>query len=222
MKIRGACLVLAFTGIASAQQDAWPARFQAGGLPPLPVLAVSGGEVILEVGVDADGRVASIAPITTTPPFTDAVTHAVSDWHFTPAEQLVPAERDGDPPVRKRVPSSVLVVAVFRPPSILTPTLGEPPKQVAPATDAVPFPLSLTTPRHHPLAFGSGVVLIEGQVGPTGGLADVNVLRSAPPFDEAAGDAVRQWSFRPALRNGVPVPAFVYIVLGFPVPVTVP
>jgi TonB family protein len=44
---------------------------------------------------------------------------------------------------------------------------------------------------------------------------DVRLLRSAPLFDEAAVDAVKQWSYRPLLLNGVPTPFIVVVTLNF-------
>jgi protein TonB len=44
---------------------------------------------------------------------------------------------------------------------------------------------------------------------------EVRVLRSSPLFDEAAVDAVKQWSYRPLLLNGVPTPFIVTVTLNF-------
>jgi hypothetical protein len=59
---------------------------------------------------------------------------------------------------------------------------------------------------------------LEGSV--SGTVADATVVRSMPPFDEPARTAALQWSFRPARVRGMPVPAFAYIVFGFPAPVS--
>ena len=48
-----------------------------------------------------------------------------------------------------------------------------------------------------------------------GQVEDVRILRSAPLFDEAAVDAVKQWSYRPLLLNGVPTPFIVTVTLNF-------
>jgi TonB family protein len=47
-----------------------------------------------------------------------------------------------------------------------------------------------------------GAVTLEALIGPDGKVKDVRVIRSTPPFDEAAMDAVRQWEFEPTLIDG--------------------
>ena len=47
-----------------------------------------------------------------------------------------------------------------------------------------------------------GAVMLEALIGPDGKVKDVRVIRSTPPFDEAAMDAVRQWEFEPTLIDG--------------------
>ena len=51
-----------------------------------------------------------------------------------------------------------------------------------------------------------GIVLLEILIDSHGRVADARVLRSIPQLDAAAIAAVRQWLFRPAIRNGRPVP----------------
>jgi TonB family protein len=57
-------------------------------------------------------------------------------------------------------------------------------KYVAPVYPAVAWSARVT-----------GMVLIQGIVGPAGQASDVRVLRSIPLLDSAATDAVRQWQF---------------------------
>ena len=66
-----------------------PASFQGGPLPPIPVMAVAGGEVFLEVAVGSDGAVTGVKPFRDTPPFTDALSGAVRAWRFEPAEDAI-------------------------------------------------------------------------------------------------------------------------------------
>jgi TonB family protein len=60
-----------------------------------------------------------------------------------------------------------------------------------------------------------GVVILEIVVGPDGAVRDAKVLRSLPPFDRAALDAVRQWRYEPTLLNGVPVPVIMTVTANF-------
>lgn len=194
-----------------------PAQLRAGKVPAIPVTAAGGGEVLLDLDVSAEGTVTRATPLRSTPPFTEFLMKAVSEWQFFPARQIVDPDRahGGEPTSRVAVRSNVLVAAVFRPPSLQAPTIGEPPKDVSSALNSVPFPLVMVPPLFPPNALNGGVVLLEVRVSAGGSVDQVGVINSAPPFDDAAIAVVRQWRFRPALTQGTPVPAIVYVVFGF-------
>jgi TonB family protein len=197
--------------VAAGAQDRFvpAARYRSGELPQIPIQAVGGGEVLLELTVSSNGTVTAVRPLQTTSLFTEALTDVVPGWQF------VPAQNEG-----KTVDSKVLVAGLFRPPSINTPTLGEVPTDVgAPSLDA-PFPTLTVMPPYPPLALESGVGLVEVQVDAAGAVIDAQTVRSAPPFDEAALDSARQWKFRPARIRGAAASAYVYVVFGFRQPVT--
>ena len=61
----------------------------------------------------------------------------------------------------------------------------------------------------------TGVVIVELVIGTTGRPHNVRVLRSSPPFDSAAVNAVRQWRYRPTLLHGTPVPVILTISVQF-------
>jgi len=61
----------------------------------------------------------------------------------------------------------------------------------------------------------TGVVIIEAVIDPAGKVSSANVLRSIPPLDQAALDAVRQWEFTPTLLNGAPVPVIMTVTVNF-------
>ena len=198
-----AICVVAVAVAVSAQQAFSPAQLQTGTVPPLPALAVGGGQVLLEVSVGTDGRVTDVKPLRTTPPFTEMLTQAVRGWRFRPAED-VDSSRPGDtrsgPPAP--VASKVLVAGVFRPPALSMPTLGEAPKEGAPASDDTAFPLTISPPAFPPQAIRGGVVLLEARVDRGGEVGAIKVLRSSAPFDDAARGAVSDWIFRPARVHG--------------------
>ncbi len=62
-----------------------------------------------------------------------------------------------------------------------------------------------------------GWVEVEFTVGPDGRVSDARVVRSSGGgrLDDAAIAAVRRWLFRPALRDGKPVPATCYVKVVF-------
>jgi len=60
-----------------------------------------------------------------------------------------------------------------------------------------------------------GQVIIEATIGTDGKVKDARVLRSAPIFEQAALEAVRQWEYEPSLLNGTPVEVLITVVLNF-------
>jgi outer membrane biosynthesis protein TonB len=199
--------------------EATPARYRSGPLPPLPALAAGGGEVFLEVEVTQEGTVGGIATLRATPSFTDRVVAAVKQWTFEPATMVEPPDTPGSPPTVRPTRSSVLVVAVFRPPTILGPARGEPSADLAPPTSAVPFPSLVRPPPWPPLARDGGIVLVVARVDGRGMVTAAEVLEGSPAFHEAALETVRGWNFLPVRAPDVPAEAYVCVLLGFPTPV---
>ena len=195
-----------------------PARYSSGGLPGLAPLAVGGGEVVVELSVAAGGQVENIKPIRTTPPFTQMLVERVSGWRFAPATED-PLGPDGKPKGRGPVASKVLVAALFRAPTLLTPTQGEPPTTVSAASTEVVYPSLMIAPAFPPGARFGGVVMIEARIGSSGTIDDARVIASSPPFDEAAMQAARQWRFFPGqIKDNAAT--YAYLIFGFPEPVT--
>lgn len=207
MRERAALAVMLTATTALAAAAYVPARFRAGSLPGVPFDAVGGGEVFIELEVGRDGRVVGTTPVRVTAPFTEDVLNAVSDWRFTPARDEV------------AVPSSVMIAALFRPPVLNGPTLGTRPSDVGRPSDAVPTPTSTTMPPYPANAHAGGVVLLEVIVAATGAVENARVVRSAPPFDDAAQKTVRLWKFSPAQRGGVTVSSVAYVLFAFRPPV---
>jgi TonB family protein len=215
--VYGAVVVLAVQGGFAA------AQFHDGALPQIPIQAIGGGEVRFELTVSSSGVVSAVKTLRATPPFTDAMGNAVRGWLFRPAEEETEPKsgKPADPKPRRPVESKVLVVGIFRAPTLNAPTFGEPPMDVASASSETPFPLASVMPSYPLLARENGIVLVEVRVDPGGGVADVKVIRSAPPFDEPARDAARRWTFRPARVSGRSVAGLAYIVFAFRQPITV-
>jgi protein TonB len=61
----------------------------------------------------------------------------------------------------------------------------------------------------------SGVVIIEATIDTTGAVQQTRVLRSIPMLDEAAVEAVRQWTFTPTLVDGNPAPVIMTVTVNF-------
>jgi len=180
--------------------------YVSGELPAAPALAVSGGEVFLEVAVVATGGVASIRTLRTTPGFTEPTIDAVRGWRFAAATGAQLAEL-------------VFVAAMFSPPALNGPTLGQPAADVLAASDEIPYPTHAAPAAYPPRAMGDGAVLVDVTVDADGTLTDTEIKSSSPAFDSAAMAAARAWSFRPARRNGRPVTAHACILFVFRQPV---
>src|SRR5262249_7749585 len=166
-------------------------------------------EFLLEVSVGADGAVTDVKPLRMTPPFTEMLMQAVRGWRFSPAQDS-----------SRAVESKVLVAGLFRPPALFGPTLGQPPTAVAPASDDVAQAVRMVTPDYPVEGLRGGVVLLETRVDDAGVAQDIDVLQSAEPFDEYAVEALNDWAFRPARIRGAQASTLVYVVMGFPAPVS--
>lgn len=199
------------------------ARLQSGPPPQIPLMAVAGGEVVLEVAVGKDGSVSGVTTLRQTPPFTEAMQSAVRGWRFKAAEDVATPEsgKPADPATRGPVASTVLVIGLFRPPGLFNVTLGEPPKTVAQPSEGAPALQSmLTMPAYPAQALLDGVVLVELQLSSQGAVDKASVVRSSPPFDQPALDAVKGLGFRAPRIAGRTAPSTVYAVVAFRQPIT--
>lgn len=61
-----------------------------------------------------------------------------------------------------------------------------------------------------------GNVILEGVIDTEGKVESVAVLRSIPLLDESAVEAVRQYKYKPATRDGRPVRVVITILVSFP------
>jgi TonB family protein len=204
---------------ASAQPSFFSARYVSGNLPVAPVLAVSGGEVFLEVLVATDGHVDSIRTLRATPPFTDAMIAAVRDWWFEPAIRVLEPTPGVMTELARPIADAVFVAGMFAPPALNGPTSGQPSQDLLSASSQAPSPKIVDASAYPPRAWGSGAVLIEVTIDGAGAVRDTQVRVSSPAFDEAAVAAARSWSFNAARRDAMPVVTHAYLVFVFRPPV---
>ena len=62
-----------------------------------------------------------------------------------------------------------------------------------------------------------GIVIVEAAINDRGTVDAVQTLKGLPfGLDQAAADAVQQWTFRPATQDDQPVPVLVQLVVHFP------
>ena len=84
--------------------------------------------------------------------------------------------------------------------------------------EELPEAIKRVAPRYPDLAREAGVdgtVLVQALVDKGGKVRDVRVQKSIPMLDQAAVDAVKQWTFKPALSNNKPVAVWVAVPVKF-------
>lgn len=91
----------------------------------------------------------------------------------------------------------------------------------ATSTSSAPSPVAGNPLPEYPLAAlrrgEAGTVVLQVQVDQTGQAVDVDIARrsGSRELDRAAIEAVRDWRFKPALRNGKPVTSVVQLPIAF-------
>lgn len=199
---------------ADANPVATAPRLRDGGLSAPTPVAFGGGQVVLDVTVDAGGVVTRVDAVQATPPYTEVIAAAAGSWRFEPALALI----DGRPTA---VPGHVLVVAVFRPPSLYAgPAPGAAPEVRGVPSPGLPQPESVTMPAYPPTAVGDATVMVEIDMTGRAEAPGYRVVSPTSGFDSAALDAVKAWRFSPPRAPDAPNRLFVYAVLGFRTPVS--
>jgi TonB family protein len=181
-----------------------PAVLQGFQIDAIPYGVRAAGIVMIDVGVDAQGMAGDSRVLQDVAPFTGLIQNPLPGWKFQPATQ------DGT-----AVASRVLVVGVYRPAMLefaapSTPQLPAPDPQ-----SAVPIPTGISIAPYPPNAMNDAAVMVEVQLDDQGAVQDARALDGAAPFSDSALTAARQWTFQPARRNGVGVPARVYMFFSF-------
>ena len=142
-----------------------------------------------------------------------------------------PTELPPDPPpsVVPDVPPDLVAPGGTGVPAIGLAPIGDPivaPPQAPARKDPVPVGGNIRPPaRVHyvepvyprfALAGGvQGTVILRATIDEQGSVREVKVLRSVPLLDDAAVQAVSQWTFTPTLLNGTPVPVVMTVTVGF-------
>jgi TonB family protein len=116
-------------------------------------------------------------------------------------------------------------VRVSNPVSFMCPTTSEPPTTTSEPTSPVvldsdrpPRQVKTINPQYSQEAFDKnieGIVLVEILIDRRGRVVRARVLESIPLLDTAALDAVCQWRFEPAMKDGQPVATIANAPVGF-------
>ncbi len=184
------------------------------------------GKVTLRAVIRRDGTVGDIKVLEEPPGgfgFGRAAIEAVRQWRYRPAT------KDGRP-----VDVYLTIVVNFQLASAAKPR-GEsapPPvgearggKVLAPGVDGVTEPELIPGTKVRPVypkaaqaAGVSGKVTLRAVIHRDGTVGDIKVLRESPGgfgFGRAAIDAVQQWRYRPAMKDGCPVDVYFRVVVNF-------
>ena len=152
--------------------------------PPEAIRAGVQGEVVLETVIGADGHVKSAQPISGNPLLAEAARAAAMQYVYRSQEG---AEIGSTATVVFRLPA-----AAARRPSIQEPV--------------VIYKREAQYSEEARKAGVNGEVELDLLVGEFGVPADIRVVKtSSPLLNDSAVEAVRQWRFKPAMLNGVPV-----------------
>lgn len=106
--------------------------------------------------------------------------------------------------------------------NVLTPPPVAPPAPQQPVQVGgkirAPERLGYVAPVYPPVAQAAriqGTVIIQATIDTEGRVMDVRVLRGVPLLDQAALEAVRQWTYTPTLLNSRPVPVIMTVTVSF-------
>ncbi|HKT79669.1 MAG TPA: TonB family protein [Vicinamibacterales bacterium] len=188
--------------------DYLPARLFSGGIPQPPVNSIGWIESVVDLEVNARGAIVKATALRGTPGAFEFIEPFLRNWTFR-------AATDGN----DSVASHVLVGMLMRPPQLLDPAAGQPSADLAPASDAVPYPTSMARPVYPANTIGDRAVLVELVVAADGTVERAGIVGSPSSFDSAALTAARAWTFRAPRYKGQPVPGAAYLILGFRAPV---
>lgn len=181
-----------------------PPALQNGTVQPVEILTAAAGMVLAELTVSDRGAVTGTRLIQDVPPFGDLTKKSTASWRFTPARAD-----------RVATESRVLVIGLYRPPAMLFPAPAAPRPPAPDDDDSIPFPTNLVVPPYPPNHMGSENVLVQADVDETGAVTSATALTPETGFDDAAVSTAREWTFRPAMKDGRPVPSRVYFIIAF-------
>ena len=185
-----------------------PAHRVSGTIPNPPFNAIGWVEAVIDVEVSERGSVTRTTALRATPGGQNSVIPALTNWKFDPAN-------DG----KDAAASHVLVAAVFRPAQFFDPAGGSPVEDLGQPGSGVPFPMMTARPAYPQKRVGNRTVMVEARIDASGRIEKTTVVTDASGFDDAALEAARKWTFRPAQFKTENVPGVAYLIFGFRAPV---
>lgn len=141
---------------------------------------------------------------------------ASDDRNATGLTMPAQTQRTGTPPGE-----APRIIEPAAPPGMSAPPVNPTqPSPMSATVDTAPVPISRPPPAYPREALrrgAGGTVRVQATIAINGSVERMEVAESSGNryLDRAAMDAVRRWRFRPAIRNGQPVPATVVIPVDF-------
>lgn len=200
--LRISLLALALAG--TMQQSYEPPKLQGGMIKSQRIMTTTAGMVLLDLTVSERGLVTNTRVIKDVPPYGDLTKASISSWRFEPGRLN-----------RVATDSRILVVGLYRPPSVLFPVPATPTAPPPDSDDEIPFPIEIVVPPYPPNRIGSANVLVEVDVDERGSVTSAVTLTQETGFDDAAESTARGWKFRPAMEGRNPVRSRVYMIVSF-------
>ncbi|MDP2915400.1 MAG: energy transducer TonB, partial [Candidatus Aminicenantes bacterium] len=178
--------------------------------PEIARLAGVEGVVILEAETDIYGRVRNTKVLRSIPLLDQAAIDAVKQWVYEPL-MIEGKPRGGIFTVtvrfmmmdKEEIVSGKAAGGVAG--GVVGGTSGAPLKLASAPAPKLIKQVDPIYPEAARKARVEGVVIVEATIDIYGRVQSVKVLRSIPPLDQAAIDAVKQWVYEPAILNGKPI-----------------
>ena len=187
--------------VAVSRAPVSPARWDPPKYPQSALESKTGGDVVLTLNVDEKGRVKAVSVVSGDPDFTKPAIDAARKWKYAPDYQ--PGES---------VTVSTSVAIRFRVGDDGTPRISAVGTQVAKTNDGATAPDAVFSPepqysQEAMAAKYQGNCVLALTVGSDGSPSEIHVSRSVGlGLDQEAIEALQTWRFKPATKDGKPVP----------------
>jgi len=176
------------------------------------------GTVVLRISVDDEGYVSKVGSISGDPQLIEAAVKAAQKWKY------VPYDVNGRPVAVTTKVAFVFSISDAGQSDVSVTVLNLPKADIGPVVKVgngvtAPKPIYSPDPKYSKRAKNDkfqGNCVLSLVVGPDGKAYDVRVSRFlGEDLDEKAVEAVRNWKFQPALKDGKPVAVAINVMVKF-------
>jgi TonB family protein len=192
--------------------------------PPAALKTRVQGTVVLDIQISESGNVESAVSIAGDPTLAATATEAVRQWKYKPyllngspvqvettvrLNYSLSGENDSDGVVSEPSPDEALPqIPRLAPPQRIRVSSGV-------AQGLLATKVSPLYPREAREQYVQGVVLLKVNIDKEGNVYKVELISGHPLLAPAAIDAVKQWTYKPYLLNGIPVEVETQVQVNF-------